>query len=307
MKKVLILYGGSDKFKSDRYRQDYELLYEMGAKKGIKFYRSNIEYYCKNSFKTALTFENKIWISKKNIFPDMVFDFCDSKSEYIKIKKEEIAKSIKMINDPYFDFIFGSKYLTYAILDDFMSKTFIAYNQKDLIDKTKLFKSKIVLKPDRGFGGKDIKIFDRREITKIVAGVSVYPVVVQKFVDSRLGLGKIAKSTHDLRIIFINHKPVISYVREPASGSLISNVSLGGKRTMVDLNLIPIKLRKKIDSILQRLKIFNDVIYSIDFIFDKNKNPYIIEVNSPPSLHVEDMSYLKIYYKEVIQFLRKIG
>lgn len=306
MKKVLILYSGSDKFKSDKYRQDYELLYKMGVEKGMKFYRSNIEYYCKGSFKTALTFESKIWVSKKNIFPDIVFDFCDSKSEYIKIKKEEIAKNIKIINDPYFDFVFGSKYLTYTILNNYMPKTFIAYNKKDLINKIRLFKSKIVLKPDRGFGGKGVKVLDKKEIKHVTKKASDYPVIIQEFIDSKFGLDKIARSTHDLRIIFINHKPVISYVREPVSGSLISNVSLGGKRTMVDLNLIPIKLKKKIDSILQRLEIFNNVIYSIDFIFDKNKNPYIIEVNSPPSIHVEDMNYLKIYFKEVIKFLKKI-
>ena len=306
MKKVLILYSDSDLIKNENKRKNYELLYEMGAGKGIKFYRSNIKYYLEKKFKKAFTYKNKKWIEEKEIYPDIVFDFCDSRNEYIKIKKEEIAKNIRIVNDSYFDFIFGSKYLTYSILNDYMSKTFIAYNKRDLINKTKLFKSKIVLKPDRGFGGKNIRISNKKEIKNVVKEVGNYPVIVQDFIDSSSGLGKIAKSTHDLRIIFINHKPIISYVREPVKGSLVANVSLGGKRTIVDLNLIPTKLQIKLESILKKLKIFNNTFYSIDFIFDKKQNPYILEINSPPSLHLENKKYLKIYYKEIIKFLKDI-
>ena len=306
MKKVLILYSDSDIIKDENKRKNYELLYEMGAQKGIKFYRAHIKYNYGKLFKKAFTYKNEKWIEEKEIYPDIVFDFCDSRNKYIKIKKEEIAKNIRIVNDSYFDFIFGSKYLTYSILNDYMSKTFIAYNKRDLINKTKLFKSKIVLKPDRGFGGKNIRILDKKEIKNIVKEVGNYPVIIQDFIDSSSGLGKIAKSTHDLRIIFINHKPIISYVREPIKGFLVANVSLGGKRTMVDLNLMPTKLQIKLESILKKLKIFNNTFYSLDFIFDKKQNPYVLEINSPPSLHLENKKYLKIYYKEIIKFLKDI-
>ncbi|MCK5475719.1 MAG: ATP-grasp domain-containing protein [Candidatus Pacebacteria bacterium] len=310
MKKVLILYSDSDIIKDSSKRKNYELLYEMGAQKGIKFYRAHIKYSSGGIFKKAFTYKNKKWIEENNIYPDIVFDLCVySGSKYNKEKKQ-IAESITMVNDLFFNYIFVSKFLTYTMLSDFMPKTFLAYNKKDLITKIDLIKSKkIVLKPDVGFGGKDVIVIEKKEIKNILNKnkINCYPIVIQEFIDSSSGIKKIAKSFHDLRIIFIGHKPIIIYLREPIGKSLISNVSLGGKRTMIDLDMIPVKLQKKIDLILNKLKIFENVIYSIDFIFDKDQNPYVLEINSPPSLHLEDKKYLKIYYKEIIKHFKEIN
>lgn len=306
MKKVLILYSGSDLIKDSNKRESYELLYQMGAEKGIKFYRSNI----KNNFKKAFTFQDEKWIEEKNIHPDIIFDLCVYSGSKYKEKKKKMAENIPMVSDLFFNYIFVSKFLTYTVLGEFMPKTFIAYNKKDLLEKVNLINSKkIVLKPDVGIGGKDIFIMEKKEIKKTLVKnkINYSPIVIQEFIDSSFGIENIARSFHDLRIIFIDHKPTIAYLREPKGKSLISNVTLGGKRTVINLSLIPIKLQKKINLIMKRLKIFDNVIYSLDFIFDKNQNPYILEVNSPPSLYLENKKYLKIYYKEIIKYFNKIN
>ena len=310
MKKVLILYSGSDLVKDDNKRKNYELLYKMGFENGIKFYRSHIKYNSENYFKKAFTYKNEKWVEEKNVYPDIIFDLCVYSGDKYKKKKKKITENIFMVNDLFFNYVFVSKFLTYIMLNDYMPKTFLAYNQKDLIEKINLIKSKkVVLKPDIGFGGKNIIVIEKKEIKTILNKnkINYYPIITQEFINSSSGIKKIAKSSHDLRIIFINHKPVISYLREPMGESLIANVTLGGKRTIVDLDMIPVKLQRKINLILIRLKIFNNVIYSIDFIFDKNQNPYVLEINSPPSLHLENKKYLKIYYREIIKCFKKIN
>ena len=296
MKKVLIIYSDSDTIKDDNKRKNYELLYKLGSEKGIKFYRSHIKRYSGNNFKKAFTFKDNQWMEEENISPDIVLDLCVYSGSKYKEMKKKIAENIPMVNDLFFNNIFVSKYLTYIMLNDFMPRTFLIYNKKDLLNKINLIKSKkIVIKPDIGFGGRNVIVIEKKEIRDRLSKIEInyYPVIVQEFIDSRFGIKKIAKSSHDLRIIFINHKPIISYLREPIGESLVSNVTLGGKRTVVDLNLIPVKLQKKINLILSRLKVFENVIYSIDFIFDKNQNSYILEVNSIPSFHLEDKKYLK--------------
>src|SRR5680860_877267 len=305
MKKVLLLYSGDNEIKNKEHRKNYELLYKMGTEKGIKFYRGNIKNYYKDKFKIVDTFTNGKWIKEYNIKADIVVDKCICEGD--KEKKNDISKNSLIINNRYFSSLFGSKFLTYAVLSEYMSKTFIAFNEKDIIENDESIKSdKVVIKPDSGFQGRGVFIVNKKEIKKILKEVVEYPVVVQEFIDSRGGLRGIAKGVHDFRIIFINHNPVLAYVREPIGKSLIANVSFGGKRTIVDLDKIPKKIEKKYKLALNKLKIFKDVIYSIDFIFNEKQDPFIVEINSAPSFHLEDKQCLQNYYTKIIKFLLSI-
>jgi len=307
MKKVLILYYGGDGFNKESHRKNYELLYEMGMEQGIKFYRSSIAYFSKNKFKIAFTFENGTWLKTRNIKPDIIIDKCaNDKGNVLSIKKE-IANKIVIVNDIYFNLMLGNKFLTYVLFSKYVPKSFLAYNRKDLMDKAQFINSdKIVIKPDNSFGGQGVFILDKIAFKKINDKKIKYPIVVQEFIDSRSGLKKLAKGVHDLRIIFVNHKPIISYIREPVGNSLIANVSRGGTRRIIDLGSVPKKSMDKCRQMVNKLRIFKNVIYSIDFIFDKKGNPYVLEINSPPSFHIEDEKLLKLYYKEIIKLLNNI-
>ncbi|MDP2762898.1 MAG: ATP-grasp domain-containing protein [Enterobacteriaceae bacterium] len=308
MRKVLILYRGNNKAKKEDRKRNYELLYKMGAEKGIKFYRGNIKHYQNGKFKIVQSFENNLWIKKINIKPDIIIDKCVySSTEKENNIKKEISKKNILINDIYFNRIFSSKFITYSIFSDYMPLTFIAYNRKDLINKIDEIKSeKVVIKPDDGLGGRGVFIIDKNEVKKMTITKIKFPTIVQEFINSSKGIKGIVKGVHDLRIIFINHKPVLLYTREPVGKSLVANVSLGGKRNVVDLKRIPKKLEKKYKTILNRLKVFKNVIYSIDFIFNEKQDPFVMEINSPPSFHLEDKKNLTIFYKKIIKFLIEV-
>lgn len=309
MKKVLILYSGDDKIKKEEHKKNYELLYEMGTEKGIKFYRGNIKNYYKDKFKIVETFKSGKWIKEYNIKVDVVIDKCVYIEDREIENKNNISKNSLIINNIYFNNLFGSKFLTYLVLGNCMPKTFLAFNKKDLIRKIGFIRSdKIVIKPDKGIQGRGVFIINKnkKEIKQVLKKRMEYPVVVQEFIDSRSGFKGIAKGIHDFRIMFIDHKPVLTYIREPVGKSLVANVSLGGKRTVVDLKRIPKKLERKYKRVLNKLKMFENAIYSIDFIFNEKQKPFVVEINSSPSFHLEDKKHLQNFYKKIIKLLINI-
>ena len=306
MKKVLILFEKKKRaYLCDnlKIKKNFEELFEIGKKRGIRYYRASISRYSNGAFSEAWTNKNKKWIKEKNVKPDIIFDrsphlLCESKT------KEKMASKFVFANDPVFYQFGKSKFLTYLVFKNFMPKTRIAYSFNELKNNLKYIKTdKIVIKPDVGAGGEGVEIINRREINKIK--INKYPVVVQEFVDSSNGIKGLVDGIHDLRIIFLNQKPILSYIRQPKSG-YISNVSLGGIRRIIPLSKIPDNLILALDEIVDKLKCFNNIFYSVDFFFDKNQKFYIIEINPSPSINLEDDDARCRYYKKLSEYFLDI-
>ncbi len=306
MKKVLILFEKKRKsYLCDNLniKRNLEELFEIGEKRGIRYYRASISRYSNGAFSEAWTYKNKKWTKEENIKPDIIFD----RSPYLSGEnktKEEMASKFVFANDPIFYQFGKSKFLTYLVFKDLMPKTRIAYSFNELKDNLKYIKTnKIVVKPDVGAGGKGIEIINGNEVNKIK--INQYPVVVQEFIDNSCGIKNLVKGVHDLRIMFFKQKPFLSYVRQPKSG-YISNVSLGGTREVVPLSKIPNNLRLALKRIVNKLKCFNNIFYSVDFFFDKNQRFYIIEINPSPSINLEDNRARCKYYKKLSEYFLEI-
>ena len=302
MRKVLILFEKKNgKYLCDNLniKKNFEELFEIGEKKKIRYYRASISWYSNGVFSEAWTYKNKKWKKEKNIKPDVIFD----RSPYLSSEdktKEEMASKFVFANDPIFYQFGKSKFFTYLVFKDWMPNTRIAYSFSELKNNLKYIKTnKIVIKPDVGAGGKGVEIINRDDINKIK--IYKYPVVVQEFVDSSCGIKNLVEGIHDLRIMFFNRKPFLSYIRQPKSG-YISNVSLGGNREVISLSKVPNNLRLALKKITDKLKYFNNIFYSIDFLFDKNQKFYIIEINPSPSINLEDNDARHKYYKKLSEY-----
>jgi len=306
MKKVLILFEKKRKsYLCDNLniKRNFEELSEVGEKKGIRYYRASISRYANGIFSEAWVYKNKKWKKEKKVKPNIIFDRSPYLSSENKIK-EEMASKFVFANDPVFYQFGKSKFLTYLVFKDLMPKTRIAYSFNELKDNLKYIKTnKIVIKPDVGAGGKGVEIINRNEVNKIK--INQYPVVVQEFIDNSRGIKNLVKGVHDLRIMFFNRKSFLSYIRQPKSG-YISNVSLGGTRKVVSLSKIPNNLRLALKGIVDKLKSFNNIFYSVDFFFDKNQRFYIIEINPSPSINLEDNAARYKYYEKLSEYFLDI-
>jgi glutathione synthase/RimK-type ligase-like ATP-grasp enzyme len=290
-KKVVVIYYGDDwkkniPFLSTPTRESFQDWHVRGLKSGIEMYRSNFDWYNKknNTFKKAWAYRDGEWIKiNKPIKPDLIFDKIAGKRDFSLFdKKMQISKETKIFNSPLFRTILDNKLSQYIILSDFMAKSYLANNLKELKETIKKIKtSKVVLKPLYGSGGFGIII---EEKDKILNQKMEYPVFVQEFIKSTGGIPGFSKKKEvsDLRMIFINHKLIYALSRIARDGSLFTNFHQGATAVLVPEKKIPLQAKKVAEEITKKLSIFAEANYSLDFIFSDSGKPILVEMNTTP-------------------------
>jgi glutathione synthase/RimK-type ligase-like ATP-grasp enzyme len=134
----------------------------------------------------------------------------------------------------------------------------------------------VVVKPVDGEEGKDVFIGPKDSMTGLEP---TFPVLVQEFLDSSIGIPGIVEGMHDFRVALFNGEVIYSYYRTPPQGSFLANVSRGGKFEVVPSEKIPqiiLDIAKEIDT---RFIKYTQRFYGIDFAFTP-EGPKIIEMNS---------------------------
>lgn len=316
MKKVLILFGksawgGDSPFSSKNSQASYECFYSLAEKRGIQLYRASISWYDYDDqvFRYAWTFKSATgWEKAYDIVPDLIYDKTRSGLEAY-FKKELIAQRCRFINSLRFTQMLDDKLITSMIFHKWSKKSWIVNNPEKLRKILPKIKSKkLVIKPISESGGKDIKILPKEEALEKIIFSNDY--IVQEFIDSSSGVPGVSESVHDLRLVFVNDKISYAYIREPAEGNYLANISQGGSLSIVPTSSIPKSLNPIIRCVNNVFETFNPRIYSVDFMFDENKRPWIVELNSMPGLFYtpEEELYMIGLYEELISvFLKKLA
>jgi glutathione synthase/RimK-type ligase-like ATP-grasp enzyme len=305
MKKVMILFGRSDwkksrPFSNEDYMYSYEYFYDICKKSGIQMYRASYEWYDykKNIFKYAWVFEDKnaSWKRVRNIKPDLIYDKTVARLE-VYYKKELIGKVYPFINNLDFTQIIDNKFVTGLLFDKWSKPSWLVRDRMDLARILPQIKTnKIVMKPLSSSGGKGIQIIEKSNALKKAVLDQNY--LVQDFIDSSLGVPGVSHTLHDLRLVFINDKLIYAYIREPKKGSYLANLAQGGKLKIVPSEKIPKTVRPIIKYANKLFETFESRVYSIDFMFDEKKRPWVVELNSMPGLFFtpeEKASMLRMY------------
>lgn len=292
MKNVVVVYFGSDwkrkvpLQKAVSTRVSFEDWHERGLKNGVAMYRASINWYDprKNVFKKSWAYRNKKWIKVTTpIKPDLIFDKIMGKRDYQMFNfKLELSKKVKIFNHPLFRTMLDNKLAQYLILGEYMPKSVLATNKKELLDAfKKIPSSKMVVKPLYGSGGFGIIIDEKNKLKKTKIN---YPVFIQEFIRSEKGIPGFSKKNEiaDLRMIFMNHKFIYALSRIAKKGSLFTNFHQGATAILFPQKHIPSSLEKIIKIIVNKLSIFPEANYSLDFIFDNYGRPFLVEMNTTP-------------------------
>jgi glutathione synthase/RimK-type ligase-like ATP-grasp enzyme len=314
MKKVMILFGESDwkkakPFNNKDYQYSYEYFYDLCQKNGIQMYRASYEWYDykKHLFKHAWIFEGKggLWKKVKNVNPDLIYDKTKARTE-VYFKKELIGKAYSFINKLEFAQLIDNKLTVSLLFKKWSKKNWVIENKNDLKKFLPKIKTSLaVLKPLIESGGKGIQILNKKDILK--KSKIDRPYLLQEFIDSFGGVPGVSHKMHDLRLVFVNNKLIYSYIREPRKGSFLANLAQGGSLIIVPKNKLPKSLSPIIQYANELFKTFEPRVYSIDFMFDEKKRPWIVELNSMPGLFFtpeEKQSMLEMY-KELLKVFRK--
>jgi glutathione synthase/RimK-type ligase-like ATP-grasp enzyme len=317
MKKVLILFGKSNwqksrPFDNKDYQYSYEYFYTLCKRNDIQMYRASYKWYDgeKNIFKYAWIYrkENAGWERVKNVKPDLIYDKTKARLE-VYCAKEVIGKNYRFINDLEFTQLIDNKFLTSLLFEQWSKRSWLVNTKKELRSVLpKIKTSRVVLKPLMESGGKNVLILSKESAAQKIENDHLW--LAQEFVDSSRGVPGFSKGVHDLRLVFVNEKIIYAYIREPAKGKLLANLAQGGSLTIVPIDKIPKSILPVVNRANQIFETFNPRVYSIDFMFDEKKKPWVVELNSMPGLYFtpDEKPYMMKMYQELLKvFSGKLG
>lgn len=277
---------------SDGTRRSFEYWHTEGLKERISIYRASLAWYNteKRHFTKAWAFRDGTWKKVKGpIVPDMIYDKIAGKHDHaLHEKKLEIAAHTKWFNTPYFSAYFNNKLFQYILLGEFMPTSLILHSKKELKHHIKKIKTKhIVVKPFYGSGGFNIFIEKKETLLRRTLG---YPILLQEFIDGSSGIpGMKQNAVADLRIVYLNHKPIYALSRIVKGTSLFTNFHQGASAIAIPTKHIPKSISLLVKKIQKKLSLFPECEYSLDFIFDKKGRPFLMEMNTAPGLVLLDL------------------
>ncbi len=266
-------------FKSERRNISFRSFLEAGAEQGFNVYLSRYNRLDKSNKRLEKAWiYDKRWKKASDKKIDLIlyhgknalaFKICENAGKY----------DIPVINYLDIEKLCDDKYLTYALFQDMMPKTFLINNHFELHKALKYTETdKVVLKPRLGSYGRGVIVIDKSKLRNGIAK----DTILQEFIDSSKGAKNFGISSyHDLRIIMINGKIDHAYFRI-ANNNFISNAHQGAAKKFIDNEDIPNSVMKELRKIDSMIADYSPRIYSADFLFDADKKPWLIEMNTKP-------------------------
>lgn len=313
MKIILILFHGPDLNQPQDTDKNAQL-YQYFTEQNIALCRAPITYYntAKNEFSRAMFFENDQWVIKEHVRPHAIYD----KSRYFITSdamktREIIAKKNPFANSLQISQLMSNKSLTYNLFGHISPRSLLIRSASDLAHINALTTEKLIIKPLSDSGGKGILITQKADAISTLSEMKV-PILVQEFIDSSKTDNHIVHGRNDIRIIIKEKTPFYSFVRRPAQGKLLANISQGAT-----LDVLPIATILDYAPIMDFLVPIIDKVdkydpnhkfYAIDFMLDNANKPWLIELNSRPGILLEEneLPYKELFYSNLLSFFTSI-
>lgn len=293
--------GNDPFFKFGKKRNVYRYFFEKGRDLGFDMYlASGPEAYRGGlSFNDPAFFNgNEFAKTQGTIIADAIYD----RSGGISFPAKEMDG--KVLNCSDFKILCNDKNKMYEYFGQFMPKSFELKKTDKFQEVLNGFREDelAVLKPAKGLGGKGIIIDKVSELRK----TNLDPgneYVIQDFIDTSCGIEGLSNGRHDLRVVIVNGKTVLSHIRTPREGSYLANASQGGSIKEVPLEKIPqeiMDVAEKIKTIVDEK--FQKPVYSIDFGMTRN-GPYVFELNDQIGFPSDDMRNHKSFIDGLLDSL----
>lgn len=249
---------GGDPFSSDYYWQAYKDLILALQARGAQAYllSDNNTYKGYNSlFEVAYKVDANTTLDNLEAVPNIHIDLVFDRGRFI-------GRDIAVLNPPILTKIASSKIEMYEYFTNLQPHSFISTNKKQVIKAAnRLPGDKIVVKKPEGSGGNEVFIGEKDEVlTQLPKN---YPLLVQEFSDTSVGVPGQIEGAHDVRVALCGGEIISYYARVPAKGKLHANVAQGGTAIYFEVNEVPDALR--------------DVVYDIDGLFADQPRYYSLD------------------------------
>lgn len=293
-----VTWEGEDPNEYEHINEAYRVFSEMARDFDAEVYLGNFEWYSGGVLEKAFYFDGKEWKKVRDIELDVVFDKVDLELETRELKSQ-MSDEVPTLNPYGLEMISDDKFESYRRFPDFIPEIREATpeNVEDMLEEF----GKVVIKPRSDYGGEGVKVIDSMD--EFQPGENR---LVQRFVDSTGGIPELGiEGVHDLRVLVMDGEPEAIQIRQPDSG-LISNVHRGGETYFVDREDVPEEVFDIVDEVTDDFSEFDPAFYSIDFIFDPDGNPWILEFNSKPGLLFYDDADIKDSKTDLMERLLEV-
>lgn len=266
------LKAGGDPFSNDFYWRAYQDLLFALKQRGIEAYfaTDNNSYQGFGVFDTVYHLEKPGIIEDltpiENIHVDLVFD-----------RGRFIGRDVRMVNPAILTKIARSKIEMYEYFSDLQPRSLVG-NSRHQVEKAAdaIESEKVVVKEPEGMGGNEVYIGTKEEVLQKIP--DQFPVLVQEFLDTSLGIPGQVEGVHDARLGLCGSEIISYYVRSAEEGKLLANVAQGGTATYFDVSAVPKELVETAE-LIDGLFADQPRFYSLDFM-NTPKGWKLVELNS---------------------------
>lgn len=284
---------------SDYYLSAYsDLLIAIKSYGAQAYFATQDTYLGNGTFSLGYTLDARVPVSDfqpvDNIHADIVYN----KGDFSNVT------DVPILNPRFVHDIASNKSETYRHFAPYQPASFLCNNPTETTEAlVKLSDDTIVIKQLTGNGGYGVAIVSHREFN---ADTQHYPLILQEFLTTDIGIPGMATGVHDLRIKMGDGEVWAGTLRIPAEGELRANVAQGGSERHLFAEEIPadaIAIAREIDVY------FSDHprYYSID-LANTPQGWKLIELNSKPGLSPTDMSpQSKHTTNQLAQYLTKLA
>lgn len=279
-------------FHIDEFRIAYHEVAQLVEDNGAAFVivRSIKTFLGGNRFMGYWAFENGVFVRHEDeIELDLIYD----KGMFVG------DADSRLLNNAEMNRICVDKRATIEMFPDLSPKTIEAKSRQELETALSDWPSPMVVaKPVDGAEAQGVVIGSPETV---LAAKHEFPLLVQQYVDTSAGIPGIIDGVGDLRTILVDGEIALTYARRAKEGSLISNVSKGGK----EIEVLPEDRPKEAMNIVMAVdKAFVPMskhrVFCVDLARDVSGAWYIIELNSKPGLSVRNYGVTYPRYQDLL-------
>ena len=265
-------YPFSDEYHWNAY---FDLLLAL-RRRGVQAYfaTGNDTYAGAGLFKQAFTASEKMAVADlrptTNVRADLVFE-----------KGGFRGRDVMVVNPEYVHKIASSKTETYKMFPGYQPKSVIA---ESFEAAKRAFEeipgTLIVVKEPDSNGGRAVQIGEKIKLIDELP--TQYPLIIQEFIDTSIGVPGLVEGIHDVRVKIGGGKIFGGMVRQPAPGEYRANLAQGGSARHLLPDELPaevIRLGLEVDCFFEKYPRY----YAIDFA-NTPTGWKMIELNSKPGL-----------------------
>lgn len=202
------------------------------------------------------------------------------------------------INTPAFRRLANDKHASYEYLERFHPMSRLVYTDDELMEAIDAIPGEhVAIKTLYGNSGTGVYVGLKSTFTRAEFGHE-FPLQVQQFVDTSLGIPGITSGHHDFRVIIVNGEAIIATLRTPPVGGLKSNIGYGGETRLIDIEDVPLELRAlchDVDRALEELGA--ERFYSADF-GHTDAGWVLFEINAMPGMINRDRGACAVHYQQ---------